>query len=247
MGEDTVIRTRGITKRYGDLTAVDHVDLDIAAGTFFGILGPNGAGKTTLLRAIAGLHRASSGEVRYFAEAKASRTLRSSIRRRIGYLGHRLLLYPHLTGRENLRFQAALYDLPAPGERVTEMLAAVRLTDAADRPVRAYSRGMAQRLGLARAFLHAPELLLLDEPFTGLDPEMAELLLGLLHAHRERGGTLLMASHDLERSMEACTRGLVLGAGQMIADRDLEGLSAHDLDREYLRGSTGGERGEARA
>ncbi len=190
------------------------IDLAVGPGECVAIFGPNGAGKSTLLRVLAGLLRADSGSVELFG-----RTLPAdaALRQRIGYLGHDAFLYRDLDARENLAYYGRLFGV-RDGERAARLIAEVGLERVATRRVGSYSRGMLQRLGLARALLHQPELLLLDEPLTGLDPQGAELLTGMLRELRTAGVTVLMATHDVERALEAATRALILGRGRVVWD-----------------------------
>jgi heme exporter protein A len=187
---DAAIELQGLTRRYGDREALSDVSLSLPAGQTLVVFGPNGAGKTTLLRVLATLLRPHAGTARILG-----RTLPDegwAIRGRVGFLGHASLLYRDLTARENLRFHARLHG--APLERVETLLDAVGLRLRADDPVHTYSRGMVQRAAVARAVLHDPELLLLDEPTANLDPHAAELVDPLIGA--ASGRTRVVTSHD---------------------------------------------------
>jgi heme exporter protein A len=200
-------------RRFGETTVLGGVDLVVAAGETVALLGPNGAGKTTLLRVLALLLRPSAGRLALFGAAAASAP--PALRRRIGYVGHESLCYPDLTAGENLAFYARLYEVPDGVRRVHELLVWAGLEGAARRPVRVYSRGMSQRLALARALLHRPELLLLDEPFTGLDPEAARALDERLLALRAAGCAVVFTTHDLERVATLATRAAILHRGRI--------------------------------
>jgi len=175
------------------------------------LFGSNGAGKTTLLRLLAGLLRPTSGEARLLGSPLPGD---AALRRRIGVLGHDSFLYGDLTGAENLRYYARLYDVREHG-RVEHLLDELGLRDAADRPARTYSRGMVQRLSLARAILHDPELLLLDEPYTGLDPSGSALLQDSLARLRSRGVTVLMTTHDFDRGLANADIAVMLHRGRV--------------------------------
>ena len=186
------IAVASLERRYGERLALDGVSLSLARGQTLGVLGPNGAGKSTLLRVLAGLLRPHAGSVRVLGAALPDDA--AAVRGRLGFLGHAPLLYRELSGRDNLRFHARLHRVPFA--RVEELIGAVGLERRAADPVRELSRGMAQRLGAARAVLHDPELVLLDEPRTGLDPlawARLEPLIG-----RSSGRTRVVVGHDVD-------------------------------------------------
>ena len=193
-----MIAARGLTKRYGEHEALSGVDVDVPAGGTLLVTGRNGSGKSTLLRLFAGLLRPSGGELRVEASRAA-----------IGYLGHETLLYRELTALENLELYGRLYRIPERRERIGMLLERYGLWDARHVRIGTYSRGMQQRLALCRALLHDPRLLLLDEPFTGLDSEGAELLDRELAAARGRQ-TLVVSTHDPERIEVLATVRLAL-------------------------------------
>lgn len=206
-----VFRAERLTRRYRDLPAVSGVSLSLGAGEGVCLCGGNGAGKTTLLGMAATLLPPSSGQI--FYRGKPAAEALPEARGRIGYASHETLLYRELTVRENLAFHRRLHRSAADLDRVldTHGLAAW-----ADLPARLLSRGMAQRVSLARALLHEPELLLLDEPFAGLDGPSRDRLTAALHRARERGAALLLATHDLDRGLEVTDRSLVLRAGKIV-------------------------------
>ena len=202
------IRLRGFVKRFGAITAVDGLDLDVPFGTCVGLLGPNGAGKSTLLRVLATLLRPHAGAVRVLGAELPAEAWR--VRGSVGYVGHDPLLYRQLSARENLRFQARLHRVRPT--RVEEVLAAVGMERRADEPMQALSRGMAQRVAVARAVLHDPPLVLLDEPRAHLDPAAAALVEPLIG--RTSGRTRVLVSHDLEGALAESDRALGLRAGR---------------------------------
>jgi len=208
-----------VTKVYGRQRALAGVTLELRAGAICGLLGQNGAGKSTLLAILATLLRPTSGEVRYGSvpHARAARGLRGAI----GFVAHDSFLYADLTARENLRLFARLYGLLDPEARAREVIARVGLQAAQDRVVRTYSRGMQQRLALGRALLHEPQLLLLDEPFTGLDRSAIEMLKELLCERRAAGAILLLVTHDLEIAAELCDHLAILRGGKVAHDARL--------------------------
>jgi len=185
-----------VTRHFGRRRALSKVSFRCEAGSITGLLGPNGAGKSTLLSILATLATPTSGTVRYGGATAAERG--AAIRARIGALGHDLYLYPELTARENLRFFARLYGLDAVEGRVDEALDRAGLGDRGGDLVSGFSRGMRQRLALERALLHQPRLVLLDEPFTGLDDASTQALVARLRAWRSAGALLIVTTHDLD-------------------------------------------------
>ena len=222
---DAVIATRGLTKRYGPVLAVDGIDLDVRAADVYGFLGANGSGKTTTVRMLLGLVLATSGE----AEVLGARMPRSakSVLPQVGTLVEGPAAYPHLSGRANLEiFDAMGSTRRGRRARVEDALEQVGLGKAGDRRVKGYSLGMRQRLGLAAALLRTPRLLVLDEPTNGLDPqgirEMRDLLLGLNRA----GTTIFLSSHLLAEVEQMCTRVGVLDRGRLVVQEELASLRA---------------------
>ena len=222
------IRLRGeaVAKRFGRVSALGGIDFEIAPGEAVAILGANGAGKSTLLRILAGLSRPSEG--RFEASREADRTSRADraptrplarevLRAAIGYVGHSTLLYGDLTARENLVFAARLQGYPLTEERLGTLLERVGLQEVCNRRTGTFSRGMAQRLAIARAIVHEPSVLLLDEPFTGLDEVSAERLSSQLAVLRSGGRTLIVVTHDPQRGVELAERAIVLDRGRIVA------------------------------
>jgi heme exporter protein A len=197
------IELRGLVRHFGERTALRQVSVSVAAGATLAVLGQNGAGKSTLLRILATLLRPHAGEVRVLGERLPRGGY--AVRGQIGLLAHEPLLYRDLNGRENLRYHARLHGVPS--ERVEEVLRAVAMADRADEPVRTLSRGMVQRLAVARAVLHRPALLLLDEPRANLDPAASELVEPLIG--RAAGPTRVLTSHDPRAALAEAD--LVLG------------------------------------
>jgi len=203
-----VIELDGLGRRFGDRVALEGITVRVPEGATLAVLGPNGAGKTTLLRVLAGLLRPHGGKVRVLgAELPAERW---RVHGRVGFLGHEPLLYRELSGRENLRYHARLHGVD--GERVEEVLAAVGMDGRADEPLRELSRGMVQRLAVARAVLHDPPLLLLDEPRSHLDPAVGEALEPLIG--RASGRTRVLVSHDVEGALGESDLALGLRRGR---------------------------------
>jgi len=205
-----VIELDRLVRRYGEREALSDVSLSLPTGKTVVVFGPNGAGKTTLLRVLATLLRPHSGAVTVLDRQLPDEAWR--VRGRIGLLGHEPLLYRELTPRENLRYHARLHDVPQ--ERVQERLQAVSMTNRADEPLRTLSRGMVQRVAVARATLHDPELLLLDEPYANLDPAAIDLVMPLIGA--ESGRTRVVSSHDPSRGLAEADLVLGLRAGRAV-------------------------------
>ncbi|MBD5083971.1 MAG: ATP-binding cassette domain-containing protein [Clostridiales bacterium] len=227
-----VIQTTGLSKRYKDKWAVDHLDLRVEQGDIYGFIGQNGAGKSTTLKLLCGLAQPTQGEGLIF-----DRPVHDTVaRRRVGALIEQPGLYPDLSGRENLRLYATLLGLDSPEKQVEEILRTVGLSAGEKKPVKHYSMGMKQRLGVGMALLGGPDLLLLDEPINGLDPEgireMRELLLRL---NRERGLTLLISSHILGELSKIATRYGIIQQGKMVEQITAAELEQKCTDYLHLR------------
>jgi heme exporter protein A len=217
-----IVEVRNLVKSFGPRTALAGVDLSVEEGEFLTLVGPNGAGKTTLLRVLATLTRPTSGTVRIAGLDPAKAGDRA--RRRIGFLSHRTLLYGDLTAEQNLRFYARMYDLQGDTERVRYLTERVGLAERRHDLVRTFSRGMQQRLAVARAVLHRPQVLLLDEPYTGLDPNAAQVLTDLLAELAGEGCIVLLTTHNLERGLAVGRRVAVLAQGHLVYDERREAI-----------------------
>lgn len=210
-----MIEVRNLVKRFGLKTILKGLEFDAQPGEFIGLLGPNGAGKTTFLRILSSLSRPNLGYVKVAGYRLPQQA--AQVRRKLGVLSHQPLLYGDLTAEENLRYYGKMYSVGNFEVRKTEVLALVDLSKRSDDLVRTFSRGMQQRLSIARAVLHDPDILLLDEPYTGLDQDASEMLDGVLKQIASQGRTVVMTSHDLARSAELGTRFDVLSRGKIIA------------------------------
>jgi ABC-2 type transport system ATP-binding protein len=220
------IRTRGLTKAYGDLVAVDHLDLEVQAGEIFGLLGQNGAGKTTTILMLLGLTEPTEGQARVVGLDPARRPL--EVKRRVGYLPDSVGFYGDLSGRENLQYTARLNRIPRDEARETiaEALEAVGLTARADDATDTYSRGMLQRLGIADALIKDPDVLILDEPTTAIDPLGVTEILGLLrNLVRDRQMAILLSSHLLNQVQSVCDRIGIFAAGKLIGQGTMSELA----------------------
>lgn len=200
-----------VWKFYGDYAALRDYTLAVAEGSCCALLGRNGAGKTTLLRIVAGLASFQRGAVRVFGQAPRS----TSARRRVGFLGHGIGVYEDLSARENLNFFASVTEVENPRETVSTWLERVGLARVATMPVRQFSRGMRQRLALARAFIHAPNLLLLDEPFTSLDDRAIGTLSELLLEARRRGSTIVLSTHQIREALVLASHVALIENGKL--------------------------------
>lgn len=219
-----MIQIRGLVKQYGLNPVLRGVNLHVSAGEFVTLVGPNGAGKSTLMRIVATLLKPTAGEVKIGGWLMPQHSDR--VRQHIGLVSHQTLLYGDLTAAENLQFFAKLYRLDNGEDRVAEALKRVGLAARQRDAVRTFSRGMMQRLTLARATLHEPDVLLLDEPYTGLDQDASALLDDLLRSESANGRTILMITHDLVHGLNLCDRVAILSRGkiaQEIANGEVSG------------------------
>ncbi len=231
-----VIEVNKVTKAFGHQVALRGVDLSLAEGEFLALFGPNGAGKTTLIRIVASLMLPTGGAVRVRGEDlnKAA----TSLRRHIGLISHNPLLYGDLTPDENLNFFARMYDLPRAGKesaaaRIDAVLEQVGLTARRRDPVRTFSRGMVQRLAIARAILHDPEIMLLDEPYTGLDLQAADMLRSVLQELAASNRTVILTTHNLEQGLEMCNRAAILNQGRVAWEGTRAGLDLAGMKEIY--------------
>lgn len=207
----------GLTKRYGRVAALRSVKLSVAPGECVAIFGRNGAGKSTFLQIAGSLIRSYEGSVHIFGEDIRKASLET--RRAVGFVLHDLCLYSDLTVLDNLRFFARLYGVADPEARARALLERVELATRGASTIRELSRGMKQRAAIARALVHDPRLLLLDEPFTGLDEISSQSLATMLREFANQGGTVLMSTHDVERAYPVATRAVILERGALTYDR----------------------------
>jgi heme exporter protein A len=215
------VEVRDLTRAFGVRRALDGVSFELPRGAFLSVFGPNGAGKTTLVKVLTTLLNATSGEARVLGLDVVADAV--ELRRHIGLISHNPLLYPDLTAEENLLFFAEMYGVSEPAERVRELLVSVELDHRRLDVTRTFSRGMLQRLSIARALLHRPEVLFLDEPYSGLDPHAMDILDNLI-AQIRGNHTFVMISHDLDKGLELCSHALILARGEVVLFEPIEAL-----------------------
>jgi ABC-2 type transport system ATP-binding protein len=232
------IETLGLTRRFGDLAAVDAIDLRVERGTFYGFLGPNGAGKSTTIKMLTGLLAATSGSMRILGEDLASPERALAVKRRIGVVPENLSLFENLTAREYLTFIGRMYLLPRAtvSERTNELLVMMGLESEEKKLALEYSHGMRKKLALAAALLPNPELLFLDEPFEGVDAVASRVLRDTLKRSVERGATVFLTSHVLEIVEKLCTHVGIIARGKLVHQEPMADLRRNgSLEERFLQ------------
>jgi heme exporter protein A len=231
-----MIKVKSLVKSFGPTTALRGVNLSVPDGQFVTLVGPNGAGKTTLLRILATLSRPTLGQVTIAGHELPKGAAQA--RQRIGLVSHQTLLYGDISAEENLRFYGRMYDVSGLDRRITDVLEMVGLAPRRRDPVRIFSRGMQQRLAIARAVLHRPALMLLDEPYTGLDQDAAARLEAVMSSVGTEGRTVLMTTHDLERGLAVADRVVILAKGRVVFEAhrsDLNTAAFLEAYRQYTQ------------
>lgn len=221
-----------MTKKIGDKIILQDVNLEVASGGFMAVLGPNGAGKTTLLKILSLLMPPSAGQVRI--AGRPAHAVDTSLRRQIGVISHSTLLYGHLSAAENLYFYGRLYDVGNLRVRVEAVLEEVGLRYYFHDPVRTFSRGMQQRLAIARAILPEPALLLFDEPYTGLDQHAIEILNRVLRRLQDERRTIFLITHNFEQGLDLADRVVILRQGRVVLNEETAALRGVDFKKLYL-------------
>lgn len=226
----SAVEARSLSKVFGERKALDGVSFSLPAGAFLSIFGPNGAGKTTLLRILATLSRPTGGSLSMLGADALEEP--GELRARIGLISHKPMVYGDLSASENLEFFSSLYGGPDRG-RIRELLRLVELDHRRNDPARTFSRGMTQRLSIARALVNDPDIVLLDEPYSGLDPHAMQLFDELIERVRENR-TFVMVSHDLDKGLSLCTHALVLARGRVVSFQERSAIDEADFRRLYL-------------
>jgi heme exporter protein A len=229
-----IVEVSELTRAFGPRRAVAGVSFSLAAGECLAVFGPNGAGKTTLLRVLAGLLKPTSGSARVSGVALPGGALARS---RIGLVSHHTMLYDALSARENVSFAARLYGIREPSARVDDALRRMAMLDRANAPIRSLSRGMQQRVSIARAMVHSPQLVLADEPYSGLDDSGARVLTALLQELRAAGTAVIIVTHNLVEGLSLATRAVVMQSGRFVredAARQIDPSSYATTYREAL-------------
>ncbi len=228
-----MIRVKKLIKRFGSKTVLNGLNFSVEEGEFVALIGPNGAGKTTFLRILASLSRPSAGLLQV-AGCQLPQDA-AKVRQKLGFVSHQPLLYDNLTATENLKFYGKIYNLSNMDTRIAEVLGTVGLTARQKDLVRTYSRGMQQRLAIARAILHDPSVILFDEPYTGLDQDAAAMLDTVLRSVAAQGRTVVMTSHDLARVEELASRFDILSRGKIAASAQHKDLKNENLLEFYKK------------
>jgi heme exporter protein A len=225
-----MLQLSGVTRMFGRRRAVDGVDLAIAPGDCLALFGPNGAGKTTLLRLISGLLKPTKGTITI-----GGRSLRddSAARGQLGLISHQSMLYAALTSRENVEFAARLYGVVDARSAAMRALERMRIADRANAPVRSLSRGLQQRVSIARAIVHDPRVVLLDEPYTGLDAAGGAALTDMLLALRSSGASLVLVTHNVEEGLAVATQAAVMLGGRLVRRDDAQSLDHRLYQADY--------------
>ncbi len=230
---DYIIEARGMVKKFGFKTALRKVDLFLKKGDCLALFGPNGAGKTTLIQILCSLMLPTSGKV--VIAGFDTRYDREDLHKIIGLIAHDSFLYNNLTAAENLYFYGRMYNVPQLNEKIEELINLVGLSQYMNDQVQTFSRGMKQRLSVARAIIHDPAILFLDEPYTGLDQQGIEDLKQLLIAFRNQGKTIILTSHNLYRGLELCNQVGILKSGALIYREDIAKINKDDFQKIYLK------------
>lgn len=229
---EPALEVRGLWKYFGHFPAIRGLDLTLAKGRFLTVFGPNGAGKTTLIRVLSTQLKPSEGSVTVGGVDVASRA--ELLRHRIGLISHNTYLYAHLTGLENLMFYGRMYGLSDPRTRAMDLLGEVGLAGRMDDRVSGYSRGMQQRLSIARALLHDPDIMFLDEPYTGLDQHASRMLRGVLETLHTRDRTIVLTTHNIDQGLEMCDEVAIQVRGRMVYKEPIANVDHASFEATYF-------------
>ncbi|MFQ5841064.1 MAG: heme ABC exporter ATP-binding protein CcmA [Thermodesulfobacteriota bacterium] len=245
MGDEYVIEVRALIKQFGYKKVLNEVNLSLKRGECLALFGPNGAGKTTLIWILSSLMRPTSGAV--LVAGYDAKSEGEDLRRTIGVISHNTFLYDNLTAFENLKFYGRMYDVKDLKGRIEEVLELVGLKERMHERVQTFSRGMQQRLSIARAILHEPAILLLDEPYAGLDQNGMEAFKGILEGFREGGKTTIMTSHDLQRGLEMCSQVAILHSGVIVYSEEITSTLTGEFPNIYSHYTKAGGLGDRRS
>lgn len=234
---EKIITITNLSKYFGRKQVLKNLNLEIATGEFLTIFGPNGAGKTTLMKIISTLSRPSSGEIIIDEFDIDFKNEQIEIRKNLGVISHNLYLYDELTAEENLRFFGKMYSYPSRelDRRIDELLDEIGLRFRINDKVATFSRGMKQRLSIARAILHEPKILLLDEPYTGLDQHATEILTKILKRLKTGNRTIIMTTHNIEQGFLLCDRVAILSKGNIVFEKNSKKLDVKEFKKVYLQ------------
>lgn len=231
--QDYIIDVKGLVKKIGVKTVLRNLDLSLKEGDFLALFGPNGAGKTTLIKILCSLMIPTSGKV--IVGGLDARSQCVALHKVIGVISHNTFLYENLSAVENLSFYGRMYDVPNLKEKIEAYMELVGLSQYRNVQIHTFSRGMKQRLSVARAIIHDPSILFLDEPYTGLDQQGADDLKHLLMQFQEQGKTIILTSHNLSRGLELCTQAAVLKSGTLIFKEASINIMKDDFKQTYLK------------
>lgn len=228
---EPLIKFSKVNKKYGHIQALKDVSVSFEKGEFISVFGPNGAGKSTFLKLLCTMTGSTSGDI--FYEGTQLKKLKDDFRSRFGVISHQPFLYSELTAMENLRFYASLYGVKNIDERIKELLEKVELYKRRNDKVRGYSRGMLQRLSITRALLHNPDIVVLDEPYTGLDTHASDILTKILTELFDKKHTIIMVTHNIKQGYDASSRLAIIRRGQIVFDDKKTNISLADFEHVY--------------
>lgn len=231
--ENCALLTRGLVKNFGHRRALNEIDLHVKKGEFFTLFGPNGAGKTTLIKILSTLLKPTSGFV--WVNGINIEDSVTQLRRDIGFISHSTFLYDNLTAFENMKFYSRMYNIDNHEERIISLIGEMGLIERKDDPVRTFSKGMKQRLSIARGMINSPSIIFLDEPYSGLDQHASLMLKELLWKLKGRGRTIVMATHNLQRGLELCDRAAILAKGRIVYKDSIDEIEKNNFERLYFQ------------
>lgn len=234
---EPLIQFSKVNKKYGHIHALKDVSVTFDKGEFISIFGPNGAGKSTFLKLLCTMTSPSSGEIKY--EGIPLKKLKDDFRSRFGVISHQPFLYSELTAMENLRFYANLYGVKNIDERIKELMSKVELYKRRNDKVRGYSRGMLQRLSITRALLHSPDIVVLDEPYTGLDTHASSILTNILTELFDNNHTIIMVTHNIKQGYDASSRLGIIKGGKLVFNDQTANTSMEDFEQVYTEAVSG--------